>query len=100
MILTGAFIDASEAHRIGLVNEVVPRTELLARTEKILAEIGANAPISVDYSIEAVLKGLDSPSADGLALESALNAVCMASEDRKEGAAAFLEKRAPRFQGR
>ena len=50
--------------------------------------------------VQAVLKGLDSPLVDGLALESALNAVCMASEDRKEGAAAFVEKRAPQFQGR
>ncbi|HTQ45863.1 MAG TPA: enoyl-CoA hydratase-related protein [Polyangiaceae bacterium] len=100
MILTGAFVDAQEACRIGLVNEVVPRSELLARTEKILAQIAANAPLAVEYSIEAVLEGLDVPLADGLALESALNAVCMASEDRKEGATAFLEKRAPRFQGR
>lgn len=100
IILTGGFIDAQEAHRIGLVNEVVPRSDLLARTEKILAQIVANAPLAVEYSVEAVLKGLDSPLADGLALESALNAVCMASEDRKEGAAAFVEKRAPQFRGR
>jgi enoyl-CoA hydratase len=99
-ILTGAFIDAPEALRIGLVNEVVPRTELLARAEEILAQIASNAPLAVEYSIEAVLKGLDSALADGLALESALNAVCMASEDRKEGAAAFVEKRKPNFQGR
>ncbi len=100
MILTGAFVDAQEACRIGLVNEVVPRRELLARTEKILAQIAANAPLSIEYAIEAVHKGLDSPLTDGLALESALNAVCMASEDRKEGAAAFVERRAPQFQGR
>jgi enoyl-CoA hydratase len=100
MILTGAFVDAQDAYRIGLVNEVVPRSELLARAEKILAQIGANAPRAIEYSIEAVYKGLDGPLADGLALESALNAVCMASEDRKEGAAAFVEKRAPQFQGR
>jgi enoyl-CoA hydratase/carnithine racemase len=99
-ILTGAFIDAPEALRIGLVNEVVPGTGLLPRAEKILAQIAANAPLAVEYSIEAVLKGLDSALAEGLALESALNAVCMASEDRKEGAAAFVEKRKPNFQGR
>ena len=100
IILTGGLIDAQEAWRIGLVNEVVPRGGLLARTEKILAQIVANAPLAVEYSIEAVLKGLDSALADGLVLESALNAVCMASEDRKEGAAAFVEKRKPDFQGR
>jgi enoyl-CoA hydratase len=100
LILTGDFIDAQEAYRIGLVNHVVPRSELLARTEKILARIAANGPLAVQLSIEAVHKGMDSTLAEGLALESALNAVCMASEDRKEGALAFVEKRKPHFQGR
>jgi enoyl-CoA hydratase len=100
LILTGEFIDAQEAYRIGLVNHVVPRSELLARTETILARIAANGPLAVQLSIEAVHKGMDSTLAEGLALESALNAVCMASEDRKEGASAFVEKRKPHFQGR
>src|ERR1700675_2969594 len=59
LILTGDLIDAHEAHRIGLVNEVVPATELIPRCEAILKQINGNAPLAVRYSIDAVNQGVD-----------------------------------------
>jgi enoyl-CoA hydratase len=100
IILTAATIDAQEACRIGLVNEVVAADGLVARAEAILRQIGANAPLAVRLATEAVLRGMDTALTDGLALESALFAVCAASDDKREGAAAFLAKRPPQFTGR
>jgi enoyl-CoA hydratase len=100
LILSGGTIDAAEAWRIGLVNEVVPAAGLIARAEAILAEIFANAPIAVSYALEAVNRGLDGDQAEGLALEAALFGVCAGTADKAEGAAAFLEKRKPAFAGR
>src|SRR5271168_2091 len=87
LILTGGTIDAHEAWRIGLVNEVVPAADLIARAEAILAEIFANAPIGVSYSLDAVNRGLDGGQAEGLALEAALFGVCAGTSDKAEGAA-------------
>jgi enoyl-CoA hydratase len=100
LILSGAMIDAAEAHRVGLVNEVLPGPELIGRAEAILNQIGANAPLSIRYAIEAVNKGMESSLAEGLVLESTFVAICTSTEDKKEGTAAFLEKRAARFNGR
>lgn len=100
IILSAATIDAKEACRIGLVNEVVAADDLIARAEAILQQIGANAPLAVRLATEAVLCGMDTALSDGLALESALFAVCAASDDKHEGTAAFLAKRAPQFTGR
>jgi enoyl-CoA hydratase len=100
LILSGAMIDAVEAYRVGLVNEVVPGPELIARAEAILNQIGANAPLSIKYAIEAVNKGMESSLTEGLVLESTLVAICTSTEDKKEGTTAFLEKRAASFNGR
>jgi enoyl-CoA hydratase/carnithine racemase len=100
LILSGAIINGSEAYRIGLVNEVVPGGDLIPRAEALLREIFANAPIAVKYSIDAVNKGLDTSQAEGLALEASFFGLCAATEDKQEGTRAFLEKRAPQFQGR
>ncbi|MCU1234815.1 MAG: enoyl-CoA hydratase [Candidatus Solibacter sp.] len=100
LILTGAIISAQEAYRIGLVNEVVPGNELIGRAEAILNQIGANAPLSVKFALEAVNKGLETNLFEGLALEATLDALCASTDDKKEGTSAFLEKRAPKFQGR
>jgi enoyl-CoA hydratase len=100
IILSGKPIDAQEAYRIGLVNEIVSNTNLIARAEAILNEINANAPVGVRFSIDAVNKGLDAGLEEGLRIEASLFAVCAATEDKKEGTSAFLAKRAPKFQGR
>ena len=99
LILSGEIIDAKEAYRIGLVNEVVPSANLIARVEAVLNQIIANAPVGVKLSIEAVNKGLDASLEEGLLLEASLFAICAGTEDKKEGTSAFLAKRAPKFQG-
>jgi enoyl-CoA hydratase len=98
LILTGETISAQEAHRIGLVNEIVGPSELLARAEEILVQIGANAPLAVGFAIEAVNRGLECSLPEGLAIEGALFSLCAATEDMKEGTSAFFEKRRPRFR--
>jgi enoyl-CoA hydratase/carnithine racemase len=100
LILSGEIIPAQEAYRIGLVNEIVPNADLIARAEAILKQINSNAPVGVKFSIEAVNKGLETSLAAGLLIEASLFAICAATEDKKEGISAFLAKRAPKFQGR
>jgi enoyl-CoA hydratase len=100
LILSGGMISASEAYRIGLVNEVVPAAGLIPRAEALLREIFSNAPLAVKYSLEAVNKGLETSQAEGLALEASFFGLCAGTEDKHEGTRAFLEKRAPQFQGR
>jgi enoyl-CoA hydratase len=100
LILTGETISAQEAYRIGLVNEIVPAASLIERAEAILNQIAANAPIAVKFSLEAANKGLETSQSEGLSLEASFFGICAATEDKKEGTSAFLEKRAPQFQGR
>src|SRR5882724_9296818 len=100
LILTGETISAQEAYRIGLVNEVVPAAGLVDRAETILKQIMANAPIAVKFSLEAANRGMDTSQAEGFALEASYFGICAATEDKKEGTSAFLEKRAPQFHGR
>jgi enoyl-CoA hydratase/carnithine racemase len=98
--LTGEMISAQEAHRIGLVNEVVAAAELMPRAEAIAAKIIANAPLAIRYCMEAVNKGMEMTLAEGLFLEATLFAVTCATEDKKEGTTAFLEKRPAKFEGK
>jgi enoyl-CoA hydratase len=100
LILSGDIIDAAEAYRIGLVDEVVQGAQVIERAEAVLKKIIANAPLSVKYALEAVNKGLETSVAEGLLIEASLFAVCASTDDKKEGTSAFLEKRAPKFQGR
>ncbi len=100
LILSGEMISAQEAYRIGLVNEVVPGADLIPRAEAILKQIFANAPLAVRYSLEAVNKGLETSQTEGLALEASFFGLCAGTEDKQEGTQAFLQKRAPQFQGR
>jgi enoyl-CoA hydratase len=81
LILSGGIISASEAYRIGLVNEVVPAADLIPRAEALLREIFANAPLAIKYSIEAVNKGMETSQAEGLALEASFFGLCAGTED-------------------
>jgi len=100
LVLTGDMISAQEAYRIGLVNEVLAPAELIARAEAIAQKIIANGPLAVQYSMEAVNRGLEMAVSEGLFLEAALFAVVCATEDKKEGTTAFLEKRPAQFKGK
>jgi enoyl-CoA hydratase/carnithine racemase len=100
LVLTGEMISAEEAHRIGLVNEVVPTADLIPRAEAIAQKIVANAPLAIQYAMEAVNHALDLTLSEGLYLEATLFGVCCATEDKTEGTKAFLEKRAAQFKGR
>src|SRR4051794_21361075 len=90
LILTGGTISASEAYRIGLVNEVVPPAHLIGRAEAMLNEILANAPLAVKFSLRAVNDGAETTMAEGLALEASYFGLCAGTEDKKEGTSAFL----------
>src|ERR1700741_1439883 len=100
LILSGGMITAQEAYRIGLVNEVVPPAELIPRAEAILKQIASNAPIAVKFALEVTNKGLEKSQSEGSLLEASYFGLCAATEDKKEGTTAFLEKRAPQFHGR
>jgi enoyl-CoA hydratase/carnithine racemase len=100
LLLSGEMISAQEAYRIGLVNEVVPQPELIARAEAIAHKIIANAPLAVQYAMEAVHKGMEMTLQEGMYLEATLFGVCCATEDKKEGTTAFLEKRPANFKGK
>ena len=93
-------ISAQEAHRIGLVNEVVAAAELIPRAEAIAKKIIANAPLAVQYAMEAVNHGMDMPLKEGLYLEATLFGLICGTEDKNEGTTAFLEKRAANFKGK
>jgi enoyl-CoA hydratase/carnithine racemase len=73
---------------------------LIPRAEAIAAKIIANAPLAVQYSMEAINKGMDMSLADGMFLEATLFGLCCATEDKKEGTTAFLEKRPAQFKGK
>ncbi|HEX4601923.1 MAG TPA: enoyl-CoA hydratase-related protein [Gemmatimonadales bacterium] len=100
MILGGEMIDAREAHRIGLVNQVVAPGDLLATAEQTLRGILARGPLAVQLALEAVDRGLDMSLDEGLLLEANHFGLLAATRDMQEGLTAFLEKRAPRFEGR
>jgi enoyl-CoA hydratase len=100
LLLTGETIDANEALRIGLVNRVVPATDLIAVATAIVRTIALNGPLAVALCIDAVDRGLDMGLEHGQALEAGYFGLLAASADRGEGMRAFLEKRPPRFTGR
>jgi enoyl-CoA hydratase len=100
LVLTGEMITAQEAHRIGLVNEVTAPADLIPHAEAIAQKIIANAPLAVQYTMEAVNKGMEMTLVEGLYLEAVLFGVSCATEDKKEGTSAFLEKRQAQFKGK
>jgi enoyl-CoA hydratase/carnithine racemase len=100
MILTGARISASEALQVGIVERVVPAGDALKAATELARTIAEKAPIALRYAKEAVVKGLGMSLEDGLRLEGDLSTLLRTTEDRVEGAKAFLEKRKPRWTGK
>src|SRR5262245_12002852 len=100
LILTGKRIDAHEALRLGLVEQVVPHDRLEAVVEELARTIVSRAPLAVKYAKEAIVRGLELPLSEGLKVESELYTLLRTTEDRMEGARACQEKRPPQFKGR
>jgi enoyl-CoA hydratase len=100
LILTGKRIDAHEAFRLGLVEEVVPHAQLMSTVEILAQTIISRAPLAVKYAKEAIVRGLELPLEAGLKVEAELYTLLRTTEDRMEGARAFKEKRPPQFKGR
>ena len=92
-------IDAQEALRIGLVDEVVPAAELMSRAEALAMEIAANAPLAVAETLHAVDEGLGLPLELALLREAARFGTLSGTADKAEGARAFLDKRPPAWKG-
>jgi enoyl-CoA hydratase len=100
LIFTARRVPAAEGYRLGFVNRVVPRSELLGTAESLADEILANSPTSVREIKWAIDHGADLPFDEGLEREHEAYMRAIASEDRQEGINAFNEKRQPRFTGR
>jgi enoyl-CoA hydratase len=98
LLMSAGLIDAKTALQYGLVNHVVPQNELLPKTRSLLDSINSKAPLAVAKCITAA-NAVFSESKDGFIVELQSFAECFATEDMKEGAAAFLEKRKPAFKG-
>jgi enoyl-CoA hydratase len=100
MILTGDFIEAQEAYRIGLVNKVVAQEKLMEEAMALAQKIASRPPLAVRYAKEAVNRSQEGDRTSGFALESYLHALTCTTEDKKEGVSAFLEKRKGKFKGK
>jgi enoyl-CoA hydratase len=100
LLLAGEPVTAAEAHRIGLVNAVVPQSELLSYCRAWLDKVLAHAPVALALVMESVDVGQNAGLEEGLRMEAAAFGVCAATEDCREGTRAFLEKRKPVFAGK
>lgn len=98
LLYTGGRISAEEAYRLGLVDHLVPMTELMHKSEEIAHEICKSAPLAVQHIKRAALRGLDVPLEEGLKLERRLYNELQDTADAREGARAFAEKRAPEWR--
>ncbi len=100
MILTGKRIGAEEARSLGLVSRVVPKEAYLTEAMKVAGEIATKSPVAVRLAKMAVNKAFEMGLTDGLDFERELFYLLFASEDKKEGMNAFMEKRKPEFKGK
>lgn len=100
MVLTGVPINAKEAYRIGLVNKVVPKEELMNAARETAHSLALKASVALQCAKEAVNRSMEVGLYEGLAHESYLHAYTCATEDKEEGISAFLQKRKPVYKGR
>ncbi len=100
LLFTGDMIDAAEAHRIGLVNRVVPADQLLEECRKLAGKIASKGQVAIRMIKEAVHNGLEMDSARAIGYEAELFGLCFSTEDQKEGMNAFLNKRKAEFRDR
>jgi len=100
ILFTGKPINAQEAYRIGLVNEVVPKAELMARAQKWAEDLCQVGPLALRAAKEAMIRGYSMPLNEGIKLESVLFNYLLGTEDYEEGRDAFLNKRKPQFKAK
>jgi enoyl-CoA hydratase len=100
ILLTGNRIDAAEAYRLGLINYVVPRDQVMPKAAELAARIAANGPFAVRKIKEAVIKCSGVPLAEAFKIENAIAREVMLTDDAKEGPRSFMEKRRPRYTGK
>ncbi len=100
MVLTGEFIGAERALQAGLINKIVPVELLMDETIKMAKNMARNSPIALQMAKESVLKSFESSLSEGLSFERKNFYMLFATEDQKEGMAAFVEKRKPDFKGK
>lgn len=100
LIFTGKMITAEEALKMGIINQVVPLDKLKEATEKFTQDMLRNSPVILRFAKIAVNKSLETPLSVGMSYERDLFAACFGTEDQKEGAKAFLEKRKPTYKGK
>ncbi len=99
LLLTGEFIDAEEALRIGLVSQVVEPSELIDAANAMAAQIAVNSPLAIRLTKELARRGRDLSLADGLRLYQEYSRLAFGSDDAREGARAFAERRDPQYEG-
>jgi len=100
ILLSGKQVNAQEAYRIGLVNEVVPRAELVPRAHKWAEDLCQVGPLAVRAAKEAMIRGYSMPLNDGIRLEAALFEYLLGTEDYEEGTAAFTQRRKAQFKAK
>ena len=100
LLLTGDQITAAEAHRLGLVNRVVPAAQLMDEARTLAAALAAKAPVAMRFIIDAVSRGVQMSFAEAQAYEATLFGLVASTDDMREGTRAFLEKRKADFKGK
>ena len=100
LLLLGESVSAESALRMGLINRLVPGSELLLTVENMARKIMTKAPLAIQYCLEAVHRGMEMTLSEGQFLEATMFGMCFATDDVKEGTKAFLEKREPNFKGK